>query len=192
MQIEQRLCSDHCDMVRIRRKAVDVQFVFSCFEVNIAEGLQAVGFEGGEFDEQAAVSRESLKVAAALPVNVCTHFFDLEIGNVADATAEGTLVCFRAAEFEAFDESSLGEHLARCADDLGEADVVGEYADDVTATCYPYHGFVFFCFDMSLGVEFEKLGMQGPLKKAESQVFNCDIDFRQLHSLTPQTNPMIL
>ena len=47
---------------------MDVQFRSSGFEVDIAEGFEAIDFECGILDENAAVTSESFEVGVALSI----------------------------------------------------------------------------------------------------------------------------
>jgi hypothetical protein len=72
----------HCYLIRISSKRVDVQFAASSLEVNIAERLESADFQFREFYKHAPISRETLKVSMALPIQTGTHLLDLKIGHV--------------------------------------------------------------------------------------------------------------
>ena len=114
-----------------------MQFGLSCLVVDVAERLEAVNFKGRELNEDTAISSELFEVDVTLPVEVCAHFFNLEIGHIAKSAAECALMGARSTEAEPFDESSLREHLAGGAYDFCETYVLSMYTCDVCAACNP-------------------------------------------------------
>ena len=153
-----------------------MQFGSSCLEIDVAERLELAYFQFREFYEDAPVSRVAFEIGMTLPVQIRTHFLDLEIGHVTYAPAQSAFMSSRAAELEAFEQSAGRQHLAGSAYDFGEADVAGKNADDMCASCYPDDRFIFFCIDMPVGVNLEKLRMKGSLKQTKHQFINCYID----------------
>jgi len=87
LKIEKRLGFNHSDLVRIGSEGVNVQFGLSCLVVDIAERLKAIDFKGRKLYEDTAIAGELFEVDVTLPVEVGAHFFNLEIGHVAKATA---------------------------------------------------------------------------------------------------------
>ena len=63
MEVEERLRFNHRDLVGIGGERVDVQFCFSRFEIDVAEGLQSIDLKLGEPDENAAVPAEPTPTA---------------------------------------------------------------------------------------------------------------------------------
>ena len=155
---------------------MDVQLRSSGLEVDVAEGLKVADFHLGELDEDAAISRESLEVGVALPIEVGAHFLNLKIGHITYPGAQCALVGPGPAELESLYQAPVGEHLARGADDLAETDIVGEDADNVGAAGNPDKGFVLIRLQLAFGVDLEKLGMQRSLKEAERQFLDGYID----------------
>ena len=155
-----------------------VQLGPPCLEIDVAERLELAYFQFGEFYEYAAVAGEAFEVGMALPIEVGTHLFYLEIGHVTYAPAQGAFVSPRAAELEAFEQAPRRQHLAGSAYDLGKADVAGKDADHVRASGYPDNRFVFFSINMPVGINLKKLGMKGSLKETKHQFINRYIDLR--------------
>ena len=66
---------------------MEMQFVPSCFKVNITERLKSLYGKLGKPDKDAAIACESLEVNVAFAIEVRAHLFDLEIGHVTKAPA---------------------------------------------------------------------------------------------------------
>ena len=160
---------------------MDVQLGASGLEIDVAERVEAADFHLREIDEQAPISREPLKVGMALAIQSGIHLLDLEIGHVADAFAQGALVASRAAKLEALNQPAMRKHLARRAYHLGQADIAGKDADDVSAARHPDDGLVLLRLQLPLRVYLKKLRVQRSLKKAEGQFVDCYIDMRCFH-----------
>jgi hypothetical protein len=157
---------------------MDVQFGASRLEVNIAERLQPADFQFRELYEQAAISRESLKVVVALQIQIRTHLIDLKICHITYPAAQGAFMTARASELETLNQPSVRKQLAGCAYNFTKAGIVGENTDNVSAASNPDNRLVFFCPQVPAGINLEKLRMQRSLKKAEYQFFNSYIDLR--------------
>jgi hypothetical protein len=123
---------------------MDMEFGTPGLEIDVAEGLKAVYLKLREFYEHTAFTAEAFEVGMALAIEIRVHFFDLEIGHVGDAPAEGAFVGTRASELESLNEASLRKHLAWAANHLGKAYIAGEDTDNVGAAGDPDMRFVFF------------------------------------------------
>ena len=62
MEIKQRLRLDHCQLVGIGLKCVNMQLAFPCLEINIAEWDQAVVLLVWKLNEHPPVLSEILEV----------------------------------------------------------------------------------------------------------------------------------
>jgi hypothetical protein len=186
LEIEERLCLDHRDLVGIGGEGVDVQFAAPRLEVHIAERLQPVHFEFRELHEDAAIAGEPLQIGVALPIEIGAHLFDLEIGHVADPATERTLVGARAAELEPLDQAAMREQLPRRADNLAQTHVAREDAHDMGAPGDPDQGLILLRLELPTGVKLEQLGVQRSLKKTERQLVNGDIGLWRFHHEKPQ------
>ena len=178
LKVEQGLGLNHRHLLRIGRERVDVQLLLSCLEVDIAERLQAAGFQRWEFDKHAAIAGEPLKVDMALPIQIRTHPLDLKVGHIIYPPAQGALVRPWAAELEALNQTSLRQRLTRRAYNLAEAHIARKHTDNVGAARNPDKRLVLFGFQLPLGVNLEKLRMQGPLEETEYQFLDSYIDLR--------------
>ena len=116
MHIEQALCFDNRNLVRIRVESVDVQFVFSRFKVYIAEWLKTADGEFRELYKYAAIAGESLKVVMALTVKIRTHLFNLKISHITHTFGQCAFVASLAGESESFNQAATREQLGRRAD----------------------------------------------------------------------------
>ncbi len=128
---------NHCYLVRISGERVDVQFSLSGLEVNIAERLELADFQFREFYEHAPISRESLKVGMALPIQIRTHLLDLKVGHITYPSAQGAFMSPWAAELKTLNQASSWEHLAGRANNLSKADIIGKDADNMSASGNP-------------------------------------------------------
>ena len=106
LEVEEGLGFYHCDLVGVGGEGVYVQLGSPCFEVDVAEWLEVADLDVGEGDEDSAVAGETFEVLVALLIEVGAHLFDLEVGHIADAPAERTLVGSWAAELESLDKAS--------------------------------------------------------------------------------------
>lgn len=82
----------------------------------------------------------------------------------------------RAAELKTLNQTSRWKHLTRCAYDLGKAYILGEHADYMSASRDPDDCLVLFSVQFPIGVNLEKLWVQGSLKQAEHQFFNSYVN----------------
>lgn len=121
-----------------------VQFGSPGLEVDVAEGLELADFQFREFHKHASVSGEAFKIGMALLVQIGTHFFDLKVGHITYAPAQGAFMSSWAAELKTFEQPTRRQHLARSTYDFGETDVAGKNADDVCAPGNPDNRLVFF------------------------------------------------
>ena len=64
---------------------VDVQFIFSGFEIDISERLQPGNRQLREAHEHTPVARKAFEVRVAPVIEIRAHFLDLEIGHVVKA-----------------------------------------------------------------------------------------------------------
>lgn len=131
MHIEQGLGFYDCYLVGIRVERVNMQFVPSCLEIDIAERLKAADGKLGEFYKYAAIACEFFKVVMALTIEIRTHLLDLKISHIAETLGESAFVISLAGESESFNQASTGQRLSRGADELRKTKVVGKYADHV-------------------------------------------------------------
>jgi hypothetical protein len=92
----------------------------------------------------------------------------------------------RTPETKTLNQTSLWKHLSGCANNLAKAQAAAVHADNVCAASDPDIRLIFARLQLTLGVNLEKLRMQGSLKKAESQFFNCYVDLRQFHINNPK------
>jgi len=168
---------------------MDVQLVASGLKVNIAEWLHAIDLQVWEFDEDAAIACEALEIGVALPIQVGAHLFNLEIGHVADAPAQGALVGAGTTELETLDQSSLRQQLTRGADNLAEADITGKNGHNVGTAGDPNNRFVFLSLKPTAGVNLEEFRVHRSLKKAESKLINCDFNLWHFHDENPRNTP---
>jgi len=135
---------NHCYLVRISSKRVNVQLRLSGLEINIAERLEVTDFQLREFYKHASISRETLKVGMALPIQTGTHLLYLKIGHITYTSAQSAFMSPWAPELKTFYQTSRWEHLARYAYNLGKADITGKDADNMGASCNPDNGLVLF------------------------------------------------
>jgi len=135
---------NHCYLVRISGEGVDVQLGLSGLEVNIAERLELTDFQLREFHEQASISRESLKVGMASPIQIRTHPLDLKIGHIIYTSAQSAFMGPWAAELETLNQTSRWQHLAGHANNLSKADIIGKDADNMSASGNPNNRLVLF------------------------------------------------
>lgn len=146
LEVEQRLGLNHCYLVGISGERVDVQFSLSGLKVNIAKRLELSDFLLREFYEHAPISRETLKVAMALAIQIRTHLFDLKIGHIIYTSAQSAFMGPWALELKTLNQTSRGQHLPGCAYDLNKADIAGKDADDMSASGNPDNRLVLFGF----------------------------------------------
>lgn len=64
-----------------------MHFVFSRFEVDIAEWHKRTGRQAGELYEQTSVAPKPFEIYIALTVEVIAHLFDLEVSHVVKSAA---------------------------------------------------------------------------------------------------------
>ena len=119
MHIEQGLRFDDCNLVWICVERVDMQFVASGLEVDIAERLKTADSLFREFHKNTAIACEFFKVAVTLTIQIRTHLFDLEISHIAKSLREGAFVISLAGESESFNQPTTRQKLSRCADKFG-------------------------------------------------------------------------
>ncbi len=74
----------------------------------------------------------------------------------------------RASELKTLNQTSRGEHLTRCANDLTEAHIPGKHTYNVSATCNPDKCLVLLGLQLPTGINLKKLRMQRSLEKTES------------------------
>ena len=146
MKIEERLCFNHCYLVGISCKGVDVKFTSSCLEVDIAERLEAAGFQPRKFNKDTTILGKALEVEMTLPVQVATHLFDLEISHIAYAFAQSAFMRFWPAELKPLNQTAFWEHLSGSAYNFTKASLACENTDDMSTAGNPDNSFVFFRF----------------------------------------------
>ena len=159
VEVYQRLGFDYCHLIRVGVEGVDVKFVPSCLEIDVAKRLEPVYRQFGEPYENAAIACEAFEVDVTFAVEICAHFLDLKIGHVTESATKGAFVVPVAAELESLDESSLGKHLSRNADQLCKTKIAGEDAHHMRTAGNPDNCFVLFCLEMSFGMNIKKLRM---------------------------------
>ncbi len=135
---------NHCYLVRISGKSVNVQFSLSGLEINIAERLELTDFQFGEFYKHTSISRETLEVGMALPIQTGTHFLNLKIGHITYTSAQSAFMSPWAPELKTFNQASRWEHLARYAYNLGKADITGKDADNMGTSRNPDNRLILF------------------------------------------------
>ena len=120
MEIKEGLCFYDSYLVGVCVESVDVQFVLSGLEVDVAERFEAGDGGFGKGYKYASIACEALQVDVALAVKVRAHLLDLKIGHVAKASAYSALVVSSSFEAEAFNEAFFGQHLAGVTYEFGE------------------------------------------------------------------------
>jgi hypothetical protein len=118
VEVEEGLGFDYGHLFGISGEGVDVQLVRLGFEIDIAERLKAGAFEFRKFDEDASCPCETFEVCLALHIETCRHFFDLKVGHIAYAFAQGAFVGFWAFELKTLNQAARGQKLIGNADNL--------------------------------------------------------------------------
>ncbi len=113
MHIEQRLGLDNCNLVGICVERVNMQFVPSCLEVDVAEWLKTADGEFRELHKYAAITSKSFKVGMTLTIEIWAHLFDLEIGHIAKAFGQRAFMISLAGESESFYQAAPWQKLHR-------------------------------------------------------------------------------
>lgn len=167
VKVEQGLCFNHRNLVRVCGECMDMQLGFACLEIDIAEGLQAIDFKLGKPDENAAVPAEAFEVGETLPIEVCAKPFNLEVGHIADPPAKRAFMRARPLELEALNQATFRHRLPWGANHLGHGNIAGKNAYDVGTAGDPNQGLVFLCFELSAGVNIEEFRVQRSLKQTE-------------------------
>jgi hypothetical protein len=167
VEIKQRLRFDYCYLIRVRVERMNMELAFAGFKIYVTERLKSADGLIRKFHEHAAIACEPFKVGMALPVEIRTHLFDLEISHVAHAPAEGALVAPLASELESFDKASLRQGLVGRVDQFCQAHILREDACDVRTVGDPDNGLILFRLDLTARVNGEKLRMQRSLIKGE-------------------------
>ena len=181
MHIEQGLSLYNRYLVGICVERVNMQFVFSCLKINIAERFKTADGELGEFHEYAVVAGESLKVGMTLTIKIGTHLFDLKIGHIAKALGKGAFVISLAAESESFNQAAARQRLRRRADQFRKTKVVCENTYYVRAAGRPNQRFILLSLYGALFINGEKLRVKRPLIKSEGQFADNNICVRNFH-----------
>jgi len=160
---------------------MDVQLAATGLEIHVAKRLKAVHFKLGELDENTTIACKTLQIRMALPIQIGTHFLDLEIRHVADAPAQCTLVRARPAKLEALHQPPVRQQLPRRTNDLAETHIAGKHADDMGASRDPDQGLVLLRLDLATGMNLEKLRMQRALEKTERQLVYGNVGLWRFH-----------
>ncbi len=181
MHIEQGLSFYNRYLVGIGVKCVDVQFITSGLEVNIAERLKAADGKFWEFYEYAAVAGESLKVDMALTVEVRTHLLNLKIRHIAKALGKSAFMISLAGESESFNQTPPWEKLCRRADEFRKTKVICKNTYHVRAAGHPDERFILVSLYSTLLINTEKLRMKRPLIKGEGQLADNNVRVRKFH-----------
>ena len=100
MKIKQRLGLDYRNLVGIGVESMHMQFVFSCFKIDVAERLQAGGGMFGKLYEKAAIASEFFQVHMTLPIQISAHFLDLKISHITESPSKGAFMISLALELE--------------------------------------------------------------------------------------------
>lgn len=182
MQVKQRLRLDNRHLIRKRMKRMDMQFVTTCFKVNIAKRLQPAGGVLRKCDKHPPIPREPLQIRMALAVQIGTHLFNLEIGHVVQTPTQGAFVSPLAPELESLNQAAFGQQHAVGANQFRQAHIAGKHTDHMRTSCGPQHHFVMFGFKMSATENREQFRMQRPLKQRKRQLTDSYIGIRRLHS----------
>ena len=66
------------------------------FEIHITERLQAANLQFRKLDKNTSIAGKAFQVGTTLFIQIRTHFFDLEVSHVANATAQRALVGARS------------------------------------------------------------------------------------------------
>ena len=188
MHIEQGLCFDDRNLIRICVERVNVQLITAGFEVDIAERLEAGNSLFRKLHKHTAIACELFKVAVTLTIKIWTHFLDLEISHIAHTFGERTFVISLACKTETFNQPPTRQQLSRCADKFGKTKFVREYTNNMRTACGPYQCFIFIRFNRSLFKNIEKLRMKRPLIKREGQFADYYICIWCIHLLKPIQN----
>lgn len=114
MEVEEGLGFDYGHLFGVGGEGVDVQLVWLGLEIDIAERLKAGAFEFRKFDEDASCSCETFEVRLTLHIETCRHFFDLKVGHIAYAFAQGAFVGFRAFELKTLNQAARAEADWEC------------------------------------------------------------------------------
>lgn len=125
---------------------MDMQFALSRLEIDIAEWLQSIGFQGWEFYKHAPSPCELLEVGMALTIQAGSHFLDLEIGHITYLFAKGAFMRSRTAELETLEETALRQKLAGSTYNFTYVNILSENTDDMGASRDPDDRFVFVGF----------------------------------------------
>ena len=155
MQVEQRLRLDNRHLIRERMECMDMQFIPACFKIDVAKRLQSTDRQIRKRDKEAAIFRESFQIVMTLPVQIGTHLLDLKIGHITEAATERTFVAALAAELESLNQAAFGKELARCTDQLRQANIALGQADNMGTACGPNRRFIAFGLDMPAGINGE-------------------------------------
>ena len=94
-------------------ECMDMQFIPTCFKIDVAKRLEPADRQIRERDKEAAVFCESFEVVMTLPVQIGAHLLDLKIGHITEAATERALVTALAAKLKSFDQAAFGKKLTR-------------------------------------------------------------------------------
>jgi len=163
-------------------KCVNMQFISSGLEVDIAERLKAADGKFREFYEYAAVAGESFKVDMTLTIEVRTHLLDLEIRHIAKAFGKRAfMISLAGGESESFNQTPPWEKLRRRAYQFRKTKVICKDTYHMRAAGRPDERFIFVGLYDTLFINAEKLGMKRPLIKGEGQFADNNIRVRKFH-----------
>jgi len=126
VHIEEGLSFNNRYLVGVGVERVDMQFITSCLEVDIAERLKAADGEFRKFYEYAAAAGEPFKVDMTLTIKIWTHLFDLKIRHITEASGKCAFVISLAGESESFNQAATRQKLRRRAYQFRKTKVICE------------------------------------------------------------------
>jgi len=155
MQVEQRLRFDDRYLIRERMERMDMQFIPTCFKIDVAERLQPADGQVRKRDKEAAIFRESFQIIMALTVQIGAHLFDLKISHITQAATERTFVSALAAKLKSLDQAAFGKKLARRTDQLRQANIALGQTDHMGTARGPNRRIIAFGLNMPPSINSE-------------------------------------
>ena len=146
-------------------ECMDMQFIPACFKIDVAKRFQPTNGQIRKRDKEAAIFCKSFQVVMTLPVQIGAHLLDLKIGHITEAATERTLVSTLAAKLESLNQAAFGKKLARCTNQLCQANIALGQTDNMGTACGPNGRIIAFGPDMAPGMDGKQLRMQRTLKE---------------------------
>jgi len=82
----------------------------------------------------------------ALAIQIGAHLLDLKIGHITYPSAQSAFMRPGTAELKTLYQTSLWQHLPRCAYNLAQTHIPSVHADNMRAACNPDISLVFARF----------------------------------------------